>query len=47
VNKDLEKRMLAAWHQVHTVATEQKLPHRIAAYCVALEKVAEATRQRY
>ncbi|MBK8270483.1 MAG: glutamate dehydrogenase [Planctomycetes bacterium] len=47
VNDELEKRMVAAWQLVHTVATGQKLPYRIAAYCVALEKVAEATRQRY
>lgn len=47
VNDELEKRMVAAWQLVHTVATTQKLPYRIAAYCVALEKVAEATRQRY
>lgn len=47
VNDELEKRMIAAWTQVHRVATEQRLSYRIAAYCVALEKVAEAARQRF
>ncbi|RIK67665.1 MAG: glutamate dehydrogenase [Planctomycetota bacterium] len=46
VNAELEKRMLAAWQQVHRISTEQKLPLRVAAYVVALERVAEATRQR-
>lgn len=47
VNTELENRMVAAWNQIHRIATEQKLPYRIAAYCAALEKVAEATRQRF
>jgi glutamate dehydrogenase (NAD(P)+) len=47
VNTELEKKMIAAWTNVHRVHVEQKVPMRIAAYIVALEKVAEATRQRY
>jgi glutamate dehydrogenase/leucine dehydrogenase len=47
VNTELEKKMVAAWTSVHRVHVEQKVPMRIAAYIVALEKVAEATRQRY
>ena len=47
VNCELEKRMIAAWRQVYAIHEEQKLPLRIAAYTVALEKLAEATRQRY
>lgn len=46
VNCELEKRMLAAWQHVHRISIEQKLPLRVAAYVVALERVAEATRQR-
>jgi glutamate dehydrogenase (NAD(P)+) len=47
VNSELERRMMKAWKQVYAAFTERKVPLRIAAYCVALEKVAEATRQRY
>ncbi|HWL92917.1 MAG TPA: Glu/Leu/Phe/Val dehydrogenase dimerization domain-containing protein [Phycisphaerae bacterium] len=47
VNAELEKRMIEAWRQVYRVHTEQKVSLRIAAYCVAIEKVAEATRQRF
>lgn len=46
VNAELEKRMMAAWNSVYSVALSQKLPMRVAAYVVALERVAEATRQR-
>ena len=46
VNAELEKRMTAAWNSVYSVAESQKLPMRVAAYVVALERVAEATRQR-
>jgi glutamate dehydrogenase (NAD(P)+) len=47
VNGELEKKMVDAWRQVHRVHEEQKLPMRIAAYVVALDRVAEATRQRF
>ena len=47
VNTELEKRMVEAWNHVHRKHREDKLPLRIAAYCVSLEKLAEATRQRF
>ncbi len=46
VNAELEKKMLTAWASVHRIHREQGLPMRVAAYVVALERVAEATRQR-
>lgn len=46
VNAKLEQKMLAAWEAVHRISVEQRLPMRIAAYVVALDRVAEATRQR-
>ncbi len=46
VNDELEKKMLSAWASVHRIHHDQKLPMRVAAYVVALERVAEATRQR-
>jgi len=47
VNSELERRMVKAWKRVYQTATERNLTLRIAAYAVALEKVAEATRQRF
>ncbi|MEE8171117.1 MAG: Glu/Leu/Phe/Val dehydrogenase dimerization domain-containing protein [Phycisphaerae bacterium] len=47
VNDELEKRMVRAWRQVYDTHQSQNVPMRIAAYIVALEKVAEATRQRF
>ncbi|MCA9254153.1 MAG: glutamate dehydrogenase [Phycisphaerales bacterium] len=47
VNSELERRMMKAWKLVYTAEQERKVPLRIAAYCVALTKLAEATRQRY
>ncbi len=47
VNAQLEKKMVSAWESVYRVHAEQKLPLRIAAYVVALGRVAEATRQRF
>jgi len=47
VNAELEKHMTRAWQQVLAGHRENKLPLRIAAYCVALDKLAETTRQRY
>ncbi|HKQ49042.1 MAG TPA: Glu/Leu/Phe/Val dehydrogenase dimerization domain-containing protein [Phycisphaerae bacterium] len=46
VNAELEKKMMTAWTSVHRIHREQGLPMRVAAYVVALERVAEATRQR-
>jgi len=47
VNSELERRMVKAWKRVYQTATERNLTLRIAAYAVALDKVAEATRQRF
>jgi glutamate dehydrogenase (NAD(P)+) len=47
VNAELEKKMIAAWQGVHAIHADKKLPLRIAAYMLALGRVAEATRQRY
>ncbi|QDV90343.1 Glutamate dehydrogenase [Phycisphaerae bacterium RAS2] len=46
VNSQLEKKMVAAWNAVGGVHRDQKIPLRMAAYVVALQRVAEATRQR-
>ncbi len=46
VNTQLEKKMVAAWNAVGGVHRDQKIPLRMAAYVVALQRVAEATRQR-
>jgi glutamate dehydrogenase (NAD(P)+) len=46
VNAELERKMLKAWESVYRIHKEQGLPMRVAAYVVALERVAEATRQR-
>lgn len=47
VNNQLDQRLRDAWQRVVAVSNEQKLPLRIAAYVVGLERVAQATRQRY
>ncbi len=47
VNQELEKRMLQAWKAVHSRSVEQRTSLRIAAYVEALDKVAQATRQRF
>ncbi|MCG3131914.1 MAG: Glutamate dehydrogenase [Phycisphaerae bacterium] len=47
VNAKLEARMLAAWNAVYREYDNDGLPLRVAAYVVALRRVAEATRQRY
>jgi len=47
VNQELEKRMLHAWRAVHTRSMKEQTPLRIAAYVEALDKVAQATRQRF
>ncbi|MCG8408544.1 MAG: hypothetical protein MI923_25360 [Phycisphaerales bacterium] len=47
VNQELEKYMMKAWSLVHATHTEQGVPLRIAAYVAALDRLAEATQQRY
>ncbi|GMU36119.1 MAG: glutamate dehydrogenase [Phycisphaerae bacterium] len=47
VNAKLEARMLAAWNAVYAEYDASGLPMRVAAYVVALRRVAEATRQRF
>ncbi len=47
VNQELETRMLRAWKAVHSRSVSEKTPLRIAAYVEALDKVAQATRQRF
>ena len=47
VNQELESKMVAAWNSVWAVHEKQRVPLRIAAYIVALQRVAEATRQRF
>lgn len=47
VNEELERKMVAAWRAVHNRTIEQHTPLRISAYMEALNKVAEATRQRF
>jgi len=47
VNRELERKMVAAWRNVYELAQLHKLSLRVAAYVVALGRLAEATRQRY
>jgi len=47
VNEELERKMIHAWRAVHTRSMEEKTPLRLAAYVEALNKIAEATRQRF
>ncbi len=47
VNQELEARMKLAWKSVHHRSVDEKIPLRIAAYVEALQKVAQATRQRF
>ncbi len=47
VNLELEARMLRAWRSVYTRSVEGGTPLRIAAFVDALDKVAQATRQRF
>ncbi len=47
VNDELERRMKPAWQAVHRRCVEEKIPLRIAAFIEALQKVAQATRQRF
>jgi len=47
VNQELEKRMMRAWQAVYARSVEDRIPLRIAAYVEAIQKVAEASRQRF
>ncbi len=47
VNEELERKMVAAWRAVYNRTIDQHTPLRISAYMEALDKVAEATRQRF
>ena len=46
VNAYLEKIMVQAFREVHEMATKYKTHMRTGAYCLAIERVAEATRVR-
>lgn len=46
VHERLDKKMTAAFHEVHNAAVEHKVHNRLAAYLVAIKRVAEAVRLR-
>ncbi len=46
VNQRLDLKITTAFHAVHNMAQAQKVPNRIAAYLVAVNRVAEAVRLR-
>jgi len=46
VHERLDKKMTAAFHAVHATAQEHKVNNRVAAYLVAVSRVAEAVRLR-
>jgi len=46
VHKRLDVKMTAAFHAVHEMAQRYKVNNRIGAYCVAVNRVAEAVRLR-
>ena len=46
VHKRLDTKMTAAFHAVHEMAKRYKVNNRIGAYCVAVNRVAEAVRLR-
>ena len=46
VHERLDEKMTTAFHKVHRRAQELQVHHRQAAYCVAVERVAEAVRLR-
>jgi len=46
VHKRLDTKMTAAFHAVHEMAQRYKVNNRIGAYCVAINRVAEAVRLR-
>ena len=46
VNAELEKIMMRAWQRVNDRVQTDKIPYRLAAYVIALDEVAAATRLR-
>jgi glutamate dehydrogenase (NAD(P)+) len=46
VYERLDKKMTAAYHAVHQAAATHKIHNRLAAYLVAVNRVAEAVRLR-
>ncbi|MCJ7667727.1 MAG: Glu/Leu/Phe/Val dehydrogenase, partial [Anaerolineae bacterium] len=46
VHEKLDKKMTAAFHAVHEMAQKKKVHNRLAAYLVAVERVAEAMKLR-
>jgi len=46
VHKRLDHKMTAAFHAVHDMAKKYKVHNRLAAYLVAVHRVAEAVRLR-
>ena len=46
VNRYLEKIMVTAFNEVHDIAKRHKTHMRTGAYCLAVQRVADATRVR-
>ena len=46
VHERLDQKMTAAFHAVHEMATKHKIHKRLAAYCVSVQRVADAVRLR-
>jgi glutamate dehydrogenase/leucine dehydrogenase len=46
VNRYLEKIMVTAFNEVHAIAKKYKTHMRTGAYCLAVQRVADATRVR-
>ena len=46
VHERLDRKMTTAFHAVHKMATERNVHNRLAAYLVAVNRVAEAVRLR-
>jgi glutamate dehydrogenase (NAD(P)+) len=46
VHERLDKKMTAAFHSVHDAAQKHKVHNRLAAYLVAVSRVAEAVQLR-
>ncbi|MFN2162340.1 MAG: Glu/Leu/Phe/Val family dehydrogenase, partial [Candidatus Promineifilaceae bacterium] len=46
VHDRLDEKMTRAFHAVHTMADKQKVNNRVAAYLVAVDRVAQAVRLR-
>ena len=46
VNQRLDNKMTSAFHAVHNMAKDERCRHRVAAYLVAVNRVAEAVRLR-